>query len=71
MKINFGKNLRELRTQKGLTQKQLSELIDVITDSIKNYENNRRTPTLDVIEKIKIVLDVSFDELLKFDTDND
>ncbi len=38
------KRLKDLRKEKGLTQKQLTELSGISIESIKNYETGRRIP---------------------------
>lgn len=60
----FGQRLKDLRKQKGLTQQQLGELIDVTKASICYYEKSLRTPTLDTLMDLSKVLDVSISYLL-------
>lgn len=43
--INIGDRIRELREQKGLTQKELGELINVSAQVISNWERGY-TPTI-------------------------
>lgn len=68
--MNIGDNIKKIRKEKGLTQKQLAEAIGVSTITIQNYENNRRQPNIDMLNKIGSVLDVfifSFEEENKTD----
>jgi len=60
----FGKRLAELRKQRGLTQQQLCELVGVHVSMLANYESNRSQPTLEVIRKMALALDVTADELV-------
>lgn len=62
--MNFGKRLVELRKKRGLTQTQLSELIGVHVAQMRNYELEKSQPTLEVIRKMVLALEVSADELL-------
>lgn len=42
-------NVRELRKAKGLTQKQLAELVDVTDSQIRNIESGKRTPKFETL----------------------
>ena len=50
--MDFSEKIKEIRKTEGYTQKKFAELIDVSEDSIRNYENNRRIPTGDVLKNI-------------------
>ena len=58
-------NLRSVRKEKGITQKQLAELVGTAASMITNYENGEREPTLETLCKIADVLDVSLDMLVR------
>lgn len=62
--VEFGHKLKELRTQKNLTQKQLAELIGVKNSIISFYEVGDRFPSPEVIVKLAAVLHTSTDYLL-------
>lgn len=64
--MNIGSNLKIIRNRKQLTQKQLAEMIEVSTITIQNYENNRREPKMDTLNKIAETLNVSVNELLNY-----
>lgn len=68
-KENFGKNLRKYRKMQGFTQETLSEAIDTIPETVSRFESGKRFPTPDKLEKIVQVLNLSFDDLLKNDSD--
>ena len=53
-----------MRKEKGLTQKQLGEIIGMHVAQIRRYESGTSQPTIDVIRKIAIALHVSADELI-------
>ena len=63
----LGKRLKELRTESGLTQRELGERVNVTKVSICCYENGTRVPTLDTLTKLGKVLDVDVDYLLGYD----
>ena len=62
--VDFSVKLLYLRTKKGLTQQQLSELVGVKVLQIRRYETNQSQPTLGVIKKLAIALNVTADELI-------
>lgn len=66
--MDFPERLVQLRKDRQLTQRQLSELIDVHLTQVQRYESGASQPTLDVLRRIAIALSVSADVLL-FDKD--
>jgi len=66
--VVFGKRLKELRKQAGLTQQQLGDMIGVTKVSICCYENGTRTPTLDTLIDLADSLNTSLVYLLGADT---
>ncbi len=40
MMFDFGKQLKDLRGEKGLTQEQVAELLNVSKQSVSRWENN-------------------------------
>ena len=60
----FGNILEELRKDRKMTQKELSEVIYVTTGTISNYENGKGFPDISLIEPLANVLQVSIPELL-------
>jgi len=61
MKTMFSKRLQELREEAGLSQKKLSEKINVSAASIGYYENGTRDPGLDIAAEIAQFFGVSLD----------
>lgn len=62
--MDFGKRLKLLRSQAGLTQKQLGAMIGVSKSVISFYELQERSPSPDVLMKLAAVFHVSSDYLL-------
>ena len=62
--VSFTDRLRELRKERGLTQKSLGELINAGERSIQGYELRESKPTLDVLVKLADCFDVSIDYLV-------
>lgn len=61
----LGKNLKEIRAKKKLSQGALARLLEVDKGYISNIENGKKNPTLATIERIANALSVSVNELLK------
>lgn len=59
--------LRELRTEEGITQKELARLVDTTDKSIWAYENGKAFPPPDMLIKFAKFFDISVDELLGLD----
>jgi transcriptional regulator with XRE-family HTH domain len=66
--VDFGNKLKELRTQNGLTQKQLADQLGVTKSVVSFYERQERTPSPDILRKLAAVFHVSSDFLLGIDT---
>lgn len=63
----INKNLKFLRTQKGLTQKQLAEKLGLKQAAIGAYEEERSTPPLASLLDITKIFNVNLDVLVNFD----
>lgn len=62
--MSFGDRMKEARKRKGLTQKELAQLVNLQESSVSLYEGNKREPRLDTAENIASVLGVSINWLL-------
>lgn len=60
----FHENLRNLREDCNISQKQMSELLEIPVSTYRNYENTYREPSYDTLTRICEILQVSSDELL-------
>ena len=60
----IGQFLRELRTEKKLTQEQFAEIIGMTNRSISRWENGVNMPDFDVLIQIAEYFDVSIEEIL-------
>ena len=60
----FATRLKELRKEKGLTQKQLAVAVNTTDDSIFSWEKGRSQPAIETIRVLCYILDVSADYLL-------
>ena len=62
--MDFGNNLNRLRTERGISQKDLASELQVSTGTISNYENNIHFPNPEALCKIAFYFHVSTDFLL-------
>lgn len=62
--MSLAERLKELRTEKGLTQKELANLLDISPSAIAMYEVKRRDPDTNTLIKIADVFGVSIDYLV-------
>jgi len=62
--IRFNENLRELRTARKLTQKQLSDILQVDQRTISAWEKGVCEPSFTMLVKLCEFFDETFDGLL-------
>lgn len=67
--IEFGKKVTFLRKEKGLTQKQLAEILNVSDKAVSRWESGKGYPEVTILPKLASALGVSVDELLSSDED--
>lgn len=61
----LGKNLKRIRTEKGISQGQIGRILEVDKSFVSNIENGKTNPTLATIAKIAKAIGVSVGELMK------
>lgn len=64
MSDSFAKMLRKIRTDKGLSQRELADKIYVTRSAITRWENGSRMPDADTLARLCQFLDVNLDFLL-------
>lgn len=67
--MSFGDKLFQLRTERGIYQKELAEYLAVSIGTISNYENSVHSPDLETLCRFAEYFQVSTDFLLEL-TDN-
>lgn len=60
----FTERLKEVRQEKGWTQKQLATAVNTTDDSVYSWEKGRSQPSIELLCKLCKVLEVSADYLL-------
>lgn len=62
--VKFGKRIKELRTERGMSQMDVGASIGIDRENIRKYEKGLQEPKLSTVIKFAKVFDVTFDELL-------
>jgi transcriptional regulator with XRE-family HTH domain len=66
--MSFGSRLRELRTEKGLSQKQISDLTGLSQQAIATWETDKNSPSWPAVQKLTAALGVSCEALTEADS---
>lgn len=66
----LGFRIKEIRNQRGITQKELAKKINKSKSAVCGYESEAQAPPLDVLVSIATVLNVSLDYLVGFEKSN-
>lgn len=64
---NIGKVIKQIREEKGLTQQQLAELINMHRSNYSKVESGERDLSIDAINKIAKFFGMTIDQLVNFD----
>lgn len=60
--INVGKRIKSLRNQKGISARLLADKTDLDPSQISKIENETSKPSLDALQRICKVLDISISD---------
>ncbi len=66
----YAKRIKELRIEKGLTQKKLADFLQISQSVLCNYENGKSEPTANVIVRLCTFFQVSADYLLGLENED-
>lgn len=61
----IGRTIASLRKEKGMTQNELAEKMNVTDKAVSKWERDLSCPDINTISKLADILDVSVEELLK------
>lgn len=64
--VRLGKNLKHLRNDMNLSQKELADALEVSQTSIAHYEKGTRQPSIDTMIEMASLFDVSLDSLIGY-----
>jgi transcriptional regulator with XRE-family HTH domain len=63
-KLYLAQNLRYLREQKGLSQREFSEIFGLSSSAVTMWEREQRKPDIEMIVRLSEYFDVTLDELV-------
>lgn len=61
----LGQFIAELRKEKGLTQRELSEMVGVSDKTISHWERDESSPDISILPELSAIFGITVDELLK------
>lgn len=56
--MKIGKNIKVIRVNKEMTQKELADMLGITTTYLSLIENNAKKPSLTLVEKISKTLEI-------------
>jgi len=69
MESNFGEFLRLKRQQKGLTQRELAQMLFVSESAVSKWEGNAARPDISLLPRLSLILEVTEHELITASVD--
>ena len=73
-KMSVGENIKRIRKERHLSQRELGEKLGISQQMVGQYENNPTPPKLETIQKIASALDVPvyiLDDRIKYTTNHE
>ena len=64
-------NLKQVRESKGMTQKELADILEIRRETIVHLERNKYNPSLELALKISKVFQLPVESLFKLAGEND
>ena len=61
---DIGKNIKNLRMQKDITQEQLAERLHVTRQAVSNWENGKTQPDVETLSMLAECFEISVEELI-------
>ncbi len=63
--VKTGLFLKKLRNEKGMTQKELGQMLHVNSRTVSRWENARTMPDFDILIELAKLYDISIEEMLR------
>lgn len=70
MEMTIGRRIAQLRREKGFTQDELSQMMEVSAQAVSKWENDQTCPDIASLPKLAKILGVTVDELLSGKEEN-
>ncbi|MBO5898685.1 MAG: helix-turn-helix transcriptional regulator [Clostridia bacterium] len=65
MEIPIGQNIRRMRLERGMTQRELAHYLSISIQAVSKWENDRAFPDVLLLPDIAKVFGVTLDELFR------
>lgn len=62
--MNIAQNIKQLRKEMGLTQKELAERVGVTQQCVSDWENGKIEPTISYVAKLSKIFETTIDSLV-------
>ena len=62
--MKIGESIKRIRTNRGLTQEEFAKEVGISRSYLGDLENNRKSPTVETLEKISIKMETATEYLL-------
>ena len=62
----FGEHLSKLRRNRGLTQQNVADKLNVDRTTISYYERGITSPNIETLKKLTLILNVDFNTMFDF-----
>ena len=66
----FSQRIKEALSQSVYTQKQIAKILNISESNIINWKNGDNYPSIEILYKLCVLLDVSADYLLGLENDD-
>lgn len=61
---SVGKNIKKLRSEKGITQEQLAERLHVTRQAVSNWETDKTQPDIETLSALAECFEITVEELI-------
>ena len=68
---SLGECIKSARVKSGFSQEQLAETLDITPTHVKHIESGHRKPSIEILFKIALILNMSVDNVIFKKTEND
>ena len=63
--IDIGKQIKQIRKDKHISQKDFAEILKIPASTLANYENNYRQPRIEILVEMANALGVTINDFVK------
>ena len=60
----LNQNVKYLRKSRKMTQPELAEMLNISTSSLNNFEGGQKNTSLEVLDKLRNIFNISLDNLI-------